>query len=141
MRIVFQVTLAGLSYWLGCCWPTSAQDPTSTASSDIIEQYPDSIVALSHYLTYYSYDNHLKKLRKVLHERKQNHISLLTETVCPQSTVIHQTQGGYFRIWIELPKNVCVEALYDKALEYNISVAPGIIFSGDKRFNHHIRPQ
>ena len=32
-----------------------------------------------------------------------------------------------------------MEALYDKALEHNISVAPGIIFSGDKRFHHHIR--
>ena len=94
-------------------------------------------LALSHYLTYYSYDNHLKKLRKVLHERKQNHINLLTDCL-PSDTVIHQQQGGYF-IWIELPKNVCVEALYDKALEHNISVAPGIIFSGDKRFNHHIR--
>jgi len=94
-------------------------------------------LALSHYLTFYSFDNHLKKLRKVLNERKQQHVNLLEQQL-PDCTKVHNAKGGYF-LWIELPPHVCVETLYDRALEQNISVAPGIIFSGDKRFNHHIR--
>jgi DNA-binding transcriptional MocR family regulator len=104
----------------------------STLSSSIPIQ-----LGLSHYLTFYSYDNHLKKLRKLLNERKKEHIALL-ETSLPSSALIHKNQGGYF-VWIELSAKICVETLYEQALEHNISVAPGIIFSGDKKFSHHIR--
>lgn len=104
----------------------------STLSSSIPIQ-----LGLSHYLTFYSYDNHLKKLRKRLNERKKEHIALLDNSL-PSSAIIHKNLGGYF-VWIELPLSICVEKLYKLALEYNISVAPGIIFSSDKRFSHHIR--
>jgi DNA-binding transcriptional MocR family regulator len=104
----------------------------STLSSSIPIQ-----LGLSHYLTFYSYDNHLKKLRKLLNERKKAHIALL-ESSLPESSLIHKSQGGYF-LWIELPHSVCVEKLYEQALERNISVAPGIIFSSNKKFSHHIR--
>ncbi|MFA0502372.1 PLP-dependent aminotransferase family protein, partial [Vibrio sp. 10N.222.46.A1] len=62
----------------------------------------------------------------------------LLESSLPTSALIHKSQGGYF-LWIELPHSVCVERLYERALENNISVAPGIIFSSDKKFSHHIR--
>lgn len=104
----------------------------STLSSSIPIQ-----LGLSHYLTFYSFDNHLKKLRKILNDRKKNHIDLL-QTSFPASVIIHRNKGGYF-IWIELPDSICVETLYEQALEHNISIAPGIIFSSDKRFSHHIR--
>lgn len=104
----------------------------STLSSSIPIQ-----LGLSHYLTFYSFDNHLKKLRKTLKDRKLAHINLLASCL-PNSAIIKESQGGYF-LWVELSPSISVERLYEEALKKNISVAPGIIFSSDKRFCHHVR--
>lgn len=40
---------------------------------------------------------------------------------------------------VELPQTIYAETLYEQALEHNIAIAPGILFSSDKRFSHHIR--
>ncbi|ELJ8568597.1 PLP-dependent aminotransferase family protein [Vibrio cholerae] len=104
----------------------------STLSSSIPIQ-----LGLSHYLTFYNFDRHLKKLRKLLNERKKAHAELL-RTYLPHNTKIHLNNGGYF-IWVELPQTIYAETLYEQALEHNIAIAPGILFSSDKRFSHHIR--
>ncbi|MGL6026973.1 MAG: PLP-dependent aminotransferase family protein [Vibrio sp.] len=104
----------------------------STLSSSIPIQ-----LGLSHYLTFYNFDHHLKKLRKVLNERKKRHVELL-QAYLPASSTIHPSKGGYF-VWVELPSNIAAEWLYQQALEHNIAIAPGIIFSSDQRFCHHIR--
>ncbi|PKF77530.1 GntR family transcriptional regulator [Vibrio sp. vnigr-6D03] len=94
-------------------------------------------LALSHYLTFYNYDNHLKKLRKILNERKKAYIKSLTESL-PKSAKVVASDGGYF-VWVELEQKVNVETMYEAALKANISIAPGIIFSSDKLFCHHLR--
>ncbi|EGU56207.1 GntR family transcriptional regulator, partial [Vibrio nigripulchritudo ATCC 27043] len=94
-------------------------------------------LGLSHYLTYYSYDNHLRKTRRTLAARKADHIACL-EKHLPEGVKIHGRKGGYF-LWVELDPSIDVEVLYEKGIEENLSIAPGIIFSSDKKFSHHIR--
>ncbi|CCO48982.1 putative Transcriptional regulator, GntR family protein [Vibrio nigripulchritudo SOn1] len=94
-------------------------------------------LGLSHYLTYYSYDNHLRKIRRTLAARKADHIACL-EKHLPEGVKIHGRKGGYF-LWVELDPSIDVEVLYEKGIEENLSIAPGIIFSSDKKFSHHIR--
>lgn len=56
----------------------------------------------------------------------------------PAGTRVTQPEGGYF-LWAELPEDVDALQLHRLALSQNISVAPGHLFSTDRRFRHHLR--
>ncbi|GAM74452.1 transcriptional regulator [Vibrio ishigakensis] len=72
---------------------------------------------LAHYLTYESYDNHLRKLRKELHLR---YIALRDYllSVLPSNTVLSDPEGGYF-IWMYLPKSLDMLSLNSKCQNTN----------------------
>ncbi len=56
----------------------------------------------------------------------------------PPDTKISRPQGGY-ALWIELDKSINAFELYQAAMQQNISIAPGQIFSTDARFTNFIR--
>lgn len=56
----------------------------------------------------------------------------------PPGTRVSQPEGGYF-LWVELPMQVNALQLHRQALQHGISLAPGQIFSADRRFAHCVR--
>jgi DNA-binding transcriptional MocR family regulator len=93
--------------------------------------------AIAHFFETGRYDLHMRNLRKALHTQCLRYMQAIT-THFPPNTKISRPQGGY-ALWIELYKSVDAFGLYQAAIEKNISIAPGQIFSTDARFTHFIR--
>lgn len=83
------------------------------------------------------FDLHLRNLRKALYTQCLRYKQAITEYF-PLDTKISDPKGGYV-LWLELNTKVDAFALYKAALKYNISIAPGQIFSTDGSFSNCIR--
>ncbi len=94
-------------------------------------------LALANYLGTRSYDSHLRRLRQSLEQRKNLARQSLRRHL-PAAARINDSQGGYF-LWIELPKQVNTTLLYTRALEHNISIAPGKMFSSGEQYANYFR--
>ncbi|WP_342620557.1 PLP-dependent aminotransferase family protein [Rhodoferax sp. GW822-FHT02A01] len=96
-----------------------------------------SQLALASYLQTGGFDRHLRQMRLRLEENA----SMALRTIAryfPKGTRVTRPQGGYF-LWGELPQTADALALHRAALAEGISVAPGHLFSADRRFSHHLR--
>jgi len=93
--------------------------------------------ALATYLGTRSYDRHLRRLRQVLEQRK-NLARQVLKRYLPPGAQINDSRGGYF-LWVELPKQVNTTELYYRALEKNISIAPGKMFSSSEQYANYFR--
>ncbi|QHM72409.1 PLP-dependent aminotransferase family protein [Mixta intestinalis] len=94
-------------------------------------------LALANYLGTRSYDSHLRRLRQVLEQRKNLARQSLKRHL-PCGARINDSRGGYF-LWIELPRQVNATQLYYRALEHNISIAPGSMFSSGQQYANYFR--
>lgn len=94
-------------------------------------------LALAEYLAQGGYERHLRRLRASLAAEQQRGQRLI-ERHFPAGTRMTRPSGGYF-IWTELPAQVDALTLHRRAMELSISTAPGVLFSADGRFTHHLR--
>ena len=94
-------------------------------------------LALAEFLAQGGYDRHLRGLRQALTQQREQARRLVARHF-PQGTRVTHPSGGYF-LWLELPPAVDALTLYRLALNEGISTAPGMLFSGDGRFTHHMR--
>ena len=94
-------------------------------------------LALADYLAQGAYDRHLRRLREALATQQQRALRLV-ERHFPTGTRVTRPLGGYF-LWLELPPSVDALALHHQARVHSISTAPGVLFSADRRFTHHLR--
>lgn len=94
-------------------------------------------LALARYLDSRSYETHLRTMRQILAQRKNQARQALRRHL-PLAARINASHGGYF-LWIELPKQVDTTALYYRALARNISIAPGKMFSSGKQYQNYFR--
>jgi len=94
-------------------------------------------LTLSEHLASGDYDRHLKRLLPVL---KQNsaRMTAAVERYFPENTGISAPKGGSV-LWLELPRSVDSEKLFDAAIEENISIMPGDVFAAGKRYRNFIR--
>ncbi len=92
---------------------------------------------IANYLAKGGYDRHLRQLRHLLILQQLRYLKSV-EQYFPEETRISRPHGGYF-FWIELPKNVDALKLHRTALNNGISIAPGPIFSAQRRFKNFIR--
>jgi len=83
------------------------------------------------------YENHLRKMRQTLYSNSIKYISAIARYF-PEGTKVTQPQGGYF-LWIELEKSIDTTLLYDQAIKYNISIAPGRMFTLQEQFDNCLR--
>ncbi len=83
------------------------------------------------------FDLHLRNLRKSLHTQCLHYLQAINEYF-PEDTKVSEPKGGYV-LWIEMNPKVDAFALYKSAFKYNISIAPGQIFSTDGRFKNCMR--
>ena len=93
--------------------------------------------ALSEYLAQGGYDRHLRQLRRSLEQQQAIALAAVARYF-PPGTRVSQPEGGYF-LWVELPPDVNALDLHRQALQHGISLAPGQIFSADRRFAHCVR--
>lgn len=94
-------------------------------------------LAIADYLAQGGYDRHLRQLRAAL-AAEQQRARRLIERHFPAGTRVTRPAGGYF-LWLELPAAVDALALHHQAMARGISTAPGVLFSADRRFVHHLR--
>lgn len=93
--------------------------------------------AIADYLTQGGFERHLRRLRAALAAQQQR-AQRQIKRFFPSGTRFTHPSGGYF-LWVELPQTVDAMALHRRALAAGISTAPGVLFSADQRFHHHLR--
>jgi len=103
-----------------------------SCSSSLLSQW-----ALSEFVASGEYERNILALRKVLKCNKERMIAQVTRAF-PQGTRVSDPRGGGV-LWIELPTGNDSEALFHRALEHNISIAPGALFSPSNKFKRCIR--
>lgn len=103
-----------------------------SCSSSLLNQW-----TLSEFMASGEYDRNIRVLRSVLECNKQRAVALVGASF-PPATRVSNPRGGSV-LWIELPPGNDGSELFRKALNHNISIAPGILFSPSDKFKHCIR--
>lgn len=93
--------------------------------------------AVGNFLLTGKYENHLRKLRRILLENYQKSADAIAEYF-PKGTKISRPQGG-LALWVEFPKEIDTGKLYNYALKKHISISPGRIFTLQDQFYNCMR--
>lgn len=83
------------------------------------------------------YDRHLRHLRRAY----QSQIHRVTQAICdyfPIDTRVSRPEGGYV-LWVQLPDPFDAMQLYEEALQHDISIAPGTMFSPSGNYRNCLR--
>lgn len=94
-------------------------------------------MAVAEFLASGGYDHHLRHIRR---EYARN-VNLLAQAVTryfPPETRVARPSGGIV-LWVQLPQNVDSLELYKLALQNNITIAPGYLFSATDQYSNYIR--
>jgi DNA-binding transcriptional MocR family regulator len=121
-------------------WIAAGRFSTAVARHKLMSSLATALpsqLALQDYLQQSGIDRHLRSLRHAL-SRQQAFALRVIERDFPKGTRVSQPEGGYF-VWVELPPEVDALEVHRRALQEGIGVAPGHIFSADRRYSHHLR--
>ena len=94
-------------------------------------------LALAEFLSSGQYDRHLVRLREAMREQVEKGRFMIARNF-PEGTRVSHPHGGNV-LWVEMPKNCDSIDIFNRALEHNIGVTPGILFSATRRFRNHLR--
>ncbi len=103
-----------------------------SCSSGLLQQ-----MTLTDFIASGDYDRHIKRLLPVLKFNAQRMTAAVARNF-PAETCISQPRGGSV-IWLQLPHEVDSAKLFHQAINHNISIMPGEIFSAGRRYQNHIR--
>ncbi len=104
----------------------------ASCSSGLLQQ-----MTLAEFMASGDYGRHLKTLRAVLQGNAER-MSALVSQHFPRETRTSRPAGGSV-LWLELPKGVNAEQLFDEAIDAGISIMPGHIFSPCACYTNFIR--
>lgn len=94
--------------------------------------------AIAQYLETNRYERHLKKLRYTLSTQMMQTLRAISTYFPPDIYTTHP--GGGMTLWVQLPGNVDSYLLYRYALQANIHITPGIVFSTQQeKYKNYIR--
>ncbi|MCH8176610.1 MAG: PLP-dependent aminotransferase family protein [Proteobacteria bacterium] len=94
-------------------------------------------LAMAEFLSSGQYDRHLVRLRKTMRDQVEKGRYMIAKNF-PEGTCISNPQGGNV-VWVEMPRGCnCIE-IFNRALQKNIGVTPGILFSATRRFKNYLR--
>lgn len=94
-------------------------------------------LAIAGFLAEAGYDHWLRSVRTIYKEN----VSCMRRAILehfPAGTTVSSPQGG-FLLWVTLPPEVDALELYERALAKGISIAPGHLFSLERRYTHCLR--
>lgn len=94
-------------------------------------------LTLAEFLAKDGYRRCVRHAARVYRQRMEQFRYWIAEAF-PQGTRISNPQGA-FLLWVELPKSVDCLDLYRKALDKKIAITPGVLFSAQGQYRHHIR--
>lgn len=94
-------------------------------------------LALAEFLSSGQYERHLVRLRVAMREQVEKGRYMIARNF-PEGTRISHPHGGNV-LWIEMPEGCDCIDIFNKALEHNIGITPGILFSATRRFRNHLR--
>lgn len=80
------------------------------------------------------YENHLRKLRHILHRNSLQFLRCISQYF-PDDTKVTIPQGG-LHLWVELNKKTDTVELYNTAMANKISIAPGRMFTLQNQYNN-----
>jgi DNA-binding transcriptional MocR family regulator len=125
-------------YRLG--WIAAGRFASGVRNRKIITSIATSIpiqAAISRYLDTGVYDRHLGRLRRTL-ARQQSQLVSALEHHFPKGCSWSLPAGGY-QLWVQLPAGADALELQARALDRDISLAPGPLFSPRREFSRAIR--
>ena len=93
-------------------------------------------LVIADFLTNGGYDQYLRRARKT-YAANIGRMSEATYQYFPPETRVTRPSGGYV-LWIQLPGEADSVNLYTKALEQNIFICPGVLFSTDDGYRRFI---
>lgn len=93
--------------------------------------------AIANFMENDRYENHLCKLRRELHANS-NHFAHAILRYFPANTRVVAPQGG-FMLWMELDRQIDTTLLYYRAMQQNISIAPGRMFTLQDQYTNCLR--
>lgn len=94
-------------------------------------------LAISHFLKSGQYERHLKHVTALYAQGVARMIDTLSKQF-PADCKITQPKGG-FVLWIELPQQIDTFKLAQQCLQQGISIAPGQLFSANKKYRNFMR--
>ncbi len=94
-------------------------------------------LALAEFLSSGQYDRHLVRLRIAMREQVEKGRFMIAQNF-PQGTCISNPHGGNV-LWVEMPKQCDSIDIFNRALEHNIAITPGILFSATRQFKNCMR--
>jgi DNA-binding transcriptional MocR family regulator len=103
----------------------------SSASASVTQ------MAMAEFLASGQYDRHLARLRRACREQVERLRYAVAEHF-PAGTRVTRPQGGS-TLWVQLPRGVDSNQMYQEALRAGISVTPGTLFSATGKYQNFIR--
>ena len=94
-------------------------------------------LALAEFLSSGQYDRHLVRLRVAMREQVERGRFMIAKNF-PPGTRISNPHGGNV-LWVEMPPGCDSIDIFNRALEHNIAITPGILFSATRGFKNHLR--
>ena len=94
-------------------------------------------LALAEFLSSGQYERHLVRLRIAMREQVDKGRYMIARNF-PEGTRVSHPHGGNV-VWVEMPEGCDCIDIFNKALEHNIAITPGILFSATRRYRNHLR--
>ena len=94
-------------------------------------------LALAEFLSSGQYERHLVRLRIAMREQVEKGRYMIARNF-PEGTRISHPHGGNV-LWVAMPDGCDCIDIFNKALEHNIAITPGILFSATRQFRNYLR--
>ncbi|MGZ5038506.1 MAG: aminotransferase-like domain-containing protein [Usitatibacter sp.] len=93
--------------------------------------------AIVEFLKHGGYGHHLRRLRRALAANQERMLEAIGRHF-PAGTRVTTPAGGYF-LWVEMPANASAMEVHRLAFDRKITVAPGPLFSPQRKFENCLR--
>ena len=94
-------------------------------------------LALAEFLSSGQYERHLVRLRVAMREQVEKGRYMIARSFPPNTRISHPHGGSV--LWVKMPDGCDCIDIFNRALENNISVTPGILFSATRGYRNHLR--
>jgi DNA-binding transcriptional MocR family regulator len=96
-----------------------------------------SQIVVGEFMASSAFERHLRKLRAALKPQRERTAEAIA-AYFPEGTRVAIPAGGV-SLWVEMPQPLSSQAVFDVALQQDILISPGLMFSNSQRFDQFIR--